>query len=65
MPEVEQPSAPLSAGDPWWLAGLLFTPLRWVMGWFFFSALWRRIVLEFKLDPMGAGYVGEKINHGW
>ena len=37
--------------------------LRWVMGWFFFSALWRRIVLEFKLDPAGPGYVGEKINH--
>jgi thiosulfate dehydrogenase (quinone) len=61
--EAGETSIPLSASDPWWLAGLLLTPLRWVMGWFFFSALWRRIVLEFKLDPGGPGYVGEKINH--
>ena len=33
------------------------------MGWFFFSAMWRRIGLEYKLDPSGPGYVGEKINH--
>ncbi len=58
----ESHSAP-AAGDSWWLAGLLFTPLRWVMGWFFLSALWRRVGLEYRLDPGGPGYVGEKINH--
>ena len=63
MKKLGEPSLPLSASDPWWLAGLFLTPLRWVMGWFFFSAMWRRIVLEYKLDPSGPGYVGEKINH--
>ncbi len=63
MKKAGEPDTTLPASDPWWLAGLLFTPLRWVMGWFFFSALWRRIILEYKLDPAGPDYVGEKINH--
>ena len=63
MNEAFEADTTQPVSDPWWLAGLLFTPLRWLMGWFFFSALWRRLVLEYKLDPGGPGYVGEKINH--
>ncbi|GMU24306.1 MAG: quinol oxidase [Phycisphaerae bacterium] len=44
-------------------AALLATPIRWVVGWLYFSAFWRRVVLENKLDPDAAGYVGEKFNH--
>ena len=39
------------------------TALRWVVGWTYFSALWRRLVLDFKLDPEAANYVGIKFNH--
>jgi len=42
---------------------LLITGMRWVTGWLFFSAFWRRLILENKLDPDGIGYVGEKFNH--
>lgn len=42
---------------------VLLTGLRWVTGWLFFSAFWRRLILENKLDPDGLGYVGEKFNH--
>lgn len=44
-------------------AGLLTTALRWVTGWTYFSAFWRRLVLENKLNPEEAGYIGEKFNH--
>lgn len=37
--------------------------LRLVVGWTYFSAFWRRLILENKLDPDAAGYVGEKFNH--
>ena len=37
--------------------------LRLVVGWTYFSAFWRRLVLENKLDPETAGYIGEKFNH--
>lgn len=37
--------------------------LRLVVGWTYFSAFWRRIVLDYKLDPEVAGYIGEKFNH--
>ncbi len=39
------------------------TALRWVTGWTYFSAFWRRLVLENKLNPDEAGYIGEKFNH--
>lgn len=42
---------------------LLLTGMRWVTGWLFFSAFWRRLILENKLDPDAIGYVGEKFNH--
>lgn len=39
------------------------TPLRLVVGWMFFSAFHRRVILEpDKLSPDVAGYVGEKFN---
>ncbi|WP_078281256.1 TQO small subunit DoxD [Mycobacteroides franklinii] len=45
------------------IAGLLALPLRLVVGWTYFSAFWRRVALENKLDPDVSGYVGEKFNH--
>lgn len=44
-------------------AGMFTTALRWVAGWTYFSAFWRRLVLENKLTPDEAGYIGEKFNH--
>lgn len=44
-------------------AGTITTALRWVTGWTYFSAFWRRMVLENKLNPEEAGYIGEKFNH--
>ncbi len=44
-------------------AGLFTTALRWVAGWTYFSAFWRRLILENKLNPDEAGYIGEKFNH--
>lgn len=45
------------------LAGLFTLPLRWVIGWTYFSAFWRRLILDNKLIPEEAGYIGEKFNH--
>lgn len=44
-------------------AGLFTLSLRWVLGWTYFSAFWRRLVLDNKLIPDEAGYIGEKFNH--
>jgi len=44
-------------------AGLLALALRLVVGWTYFSAFWRRTILENKLDPEVTGYIGEKFNH--
>lgn len=44
-------------------AGLFTLALRLVVGWTYFSAFWRRVALENKLDPEAAGYIGEKFNH--
>lgn len=45
------------------LAGLFTFSLRLVVGWTYFSALWRRLVLADKLDPDTAGYISVKFNH--
>lgn len=45
------------------LAGGFALTLRLVVGWTYFSAFWRRLVLENKLNPDEAGYIGEKFNH--
>jgi uncharacterized membrane protein YphA (DoxX/SURF4 family) len=45
------------------LSGLFTLSLRWVIGWTYFSAFWRRLILENKLIPEEAGYIGEKFNH--
>ena len=50
------------SSHPLW-AGNLLLPLRWIVGWTYFSAFWRRLVLENKLLMDGPGYVGEKFNH--
>lgn len=44
-------------------AGLFTLSLRWIIGWTYFSAFWRRVILENKLIPDEAGYIGEKFNH--
>jgi thiosulfate dehydrogenase [quinone] large subunit len=44
-------------------AGLFTLSLRLVVGWTYFSAFLRRLILDNKLDPNGVGYVGEKFNH--
>ncbi|MDD2437368.1 MAG: TQO small subunit DoxD [Massilibacteroides sp.] len=45
------------------LSGLFTLALRLVVGWTYFSAFWRRLILENKLDPNIPGYIGEKFNH--
>lgn len=46
------------------LAGLCLTPLRWICGWIFFAAAWRRLVLKPEsLDPHSPLYEGIKLNH--
>lgn len=44
-------------------AGLFTLAIRWVIGWTYFSAFWRRLILDNKLIPEEAGYIGEKFNH--
>jgi len=44
-------------------AGTLLTPLRLIIGWTYFSAFWRRLILDNKLLPDQPGYIGEKFNH--
>lgn len=44
-------------------AGLFTLAFRLVIGWTYFSAFWRRLILENKLIPEEAGYIGEKFNH--
>lgn len=43
--------------------GLMTLAIRMVVGWTYFSAFYRRVILADKLDPAGAGYIGEKFNH--
>ncbi|MFL9834264.1 TQO small subunit DoxD [Chryseobacterium terrae] len=45
------------------IAGLYTLSIRLVIGWTYFSAFWRRLILENKLIPDEAGYIGEKFNH--
>lgn len=52
-----------SLHSPWELAATMMTPVRWVLGWMFFSAFWRRAVLApVKMDPNSPNYVGHKMN---
>lgn len=45
------------------MTGLFTLSLRWIIGWTYFSAFWRRLILENKLIPEETGYIGEKFNH--
>lgn len=45
------------------LSGSFTLALRLVVGWTYFSAFWRRLILENKLIQDEAGYIGEKFNH--
>ncbi len=59
MPAIE--SSHSSPPSIWGLASLCATPLRWVTGWLFFSAFWRRVILvPGKLDPNSSDYVGHE-----
>lgn len=49
--------------DAYSIVGLFTFSLRLVVGWTYFSAFWRRLVLENKLIPDVPGYIGEKFNH--
>lgn len=44
-------------------AALFALPVRLVVGWTYFSAFWRRVGIDDKLNPDLPGYVGEKFNH--
>ena len=54
---------PSQSGSDYLPPGSVLLPLRLIVGWTYFSAFWRRMVLENKLDPDAAGYIGEKFNH--
>lgn len=45
------------------MAGLFTLSVRLVVGWTYFSAFWRRLIIANKLNPEEAGYIGEKFNH--
>lgn len=45
------------------LVGIFTLSLRLIVGWTYFSAFWRRLILENKLIPDSGGYIGEKFNH--
>ena len=44
--------------DAYSIVGLFTFSLRLVVGWTYFSAFWRRLVLENKLIPDVPGYIG-------
>jgi thiosulfate dehydrogenase (quinone) len=44
-------------------AGTILLPLRLVLGWTYFSAFWRRLVLANKFRVDAPDYIGEKFNH--
>lgn len=44
-------------------ASLFTLALRLVVGWTYFSAFWRRMVIADKMNPDEAGYIGEKFNN--
>lgn len=44
-------------------SGMFSLALRLVVGWTYFSAFWRRLILENKLIEDAPGYIGEKFNH--
>lgn len=59
---LQASESPASSAHQLW-AGNVLLPLRWVVGWTYFSAFWRRLVLENKLVMDEPGYIGEKFNH--
>lgn len=44
-------------------SGQFTMALRLILGWTYFSAFWRRLILDNKLIQDEAGYIGEKFNH--
>lgn len=52
-----------AAGQVYDFSGMFSLALRLVVGWTYFSAFWRRLILENKLVEDAPGYIGEKFNH--
>ena len=50
-------------GQVYDFSGMFSLALRLVVGWTYFSAFWRRLILENKLVEDAPGYIGEKFNH--
>src|SRR6516164_404725 len=47
--------------NAWWWGGLLLTPIRWVTGYMFPSAMLRReFYVPAKMDPTSPQYIGHK-----
>src|SRR3974390_2696111 len=47
--------------NAWWWGGLLLTPIRWVTGYMFLSAMLRRgLYVPTKMDPTSSEYPGHK-----
>lgn len=44
-------------------SGQFTLALRLIIGWTYFSAFWRRLILDNKLIQDEVGYIGEKFNH--
>lgn len=63
MNDSRMEAASTTSSRPFNSAGSFTLALRLVVGWTYFSAFWRRVALENKLDPEVAGYIGEKFNH--
>lgn len=63
MNKSRQSISPEALVSQYQWAGTMMLALRLVVGWTYFSAFWRRLVLENKLIPEEPGYIGEKFNH--
>ena len=51
----------VTQGNAWWWGGLLLTPIRWVTGYMFLSAMLRReFYVPAKMDPTSSEYTGHK-----
>lgn len=48
-----------------WLSHHALTAFRIIFGWTYFSAFWRRLILENKLNPEAGNYLGIKFNAFW
>jgi len=58
---MDTTSSNVTPRNAWWWGGLLLTPIRWVTGYMFLSAMLRReFYVPAKLDPTSLQYTGHK-----